>query len=256
VPADPYVYASERVARAYAGARPAIHPLVWQRVARLLQRAQPWQRALDIGCGGGASTAALLPHARELIGVDIFPGMLRLAAAALPQASFLLAGAQALPFPGGHFDLVSAAGSLNYTDVRASVAEAARVVAPGGHFVPFDFATGRRLRDDARLAERASEFRRRFPAPPGYGLDLRALPYADNQLERIAYEEFEVEIAMSGAGYVDYLLGDAGVEAAIVAGMPPGEARRWLESTFNSVFGVQRRGVLFDVQLAIAHKPA
>jgi ubiquinone/menaquinone biosynthesis C-methylase UbiE len=254
--ADPFVYASERVARAYASTRPPIHPLVWQRAVAALHRTQPWASALDIGCGGGASTAALVPHASKVCGIDIFAHMVAHAGAAVPRATFEVASAEALPFDAASFDLVSAAGSLNYTDIDTSMAEIGRVLAPGGHFVPYDFSTGRRLRDDARLAEHHAVFRERFPAPPGYGLDLSALPYAEHAMQRLAYEEFDVEVPMTGSEYVAYLMADAGVEATVVSGLPADDAQRWLGLHFGPVFGVERRGVLFNVQLVLAHKPA
>ena len=56
-----------------------------------------------------------------------------------------------MPFAAHAFDLVTAAGVLNYTDVEASLAEVARVMSVQGVFVPYDFSGGRRLREDTRL---------------------------------------------------------------------------------------------------------
>ena len=53
------VYDSERLAAAYAFDRPPIHDKIL-RAARLDRQAD---RALDIGCGAGLSTAALAPLA-------------------------------------------------------------------------------------------------------------------------------------------------------------------------------------------------
>src|SRR5688500_11606664 len=149
--ADSRIYGNERVAEAYATTRPPVHARVWQRIAARRPSAPPVQAALDIGCGGGVSTAALQPLARDLTGVDPFEVMVRRAAATLPDALIVRARAEALPFDDAQFQLVSAAGSLNYTDIDLSVAEASRVLAPGGCFVPYDFSTGNPLRDDGEL---------------------------------------------------------------------------------------------------------
>jgi predicted TPR repeat methyltransferase len=51
------VYDSERLAAAYAVDRPPVHQHIL-RAGRLVRRAE---RALDVGCGAGLSTAALAP---------------------------------------------------------------------------------------------------------------------------------------------------------------------------------------------------
>ena len=54
------VYDSERLAAAYAFDRPPVHQHIL-RSARLPRQAN---RALDVGCGAGLSTAALAPWRR------------------------------------------------------------------------------------------------------------------------------------------------------------------------------------------------
>lgn len=252
--ADPSIYDNERVAEAYAHTRPPVHAPAWQRIAARLPLALPVDAALDIGCGGGASTAALRPYARRLSGIDPFEPMTRRAAAALPQATIVRGSAEALPFADRRFQLVSAAGALNYTDVARSVAEAARVLADGGCFVPYDFSTGNRLAGDASLHERFEAYRARFPVPGGYALDLTALPYARHGLERLACDEFDVGVLMTGAAYTAYLMGDAGVEVAIAAGLAAAEAQAWIERTFAPLFAQGAREVLFNVQATLARK--
>jgi SAM-dependent methyltransferase len=255
MPADPRIYDNDRVANAYAHTRPPVHARAWQRIAPRLPLTLPVQRALDIGCGAGASTAALAPYARHLTGIDPFDAMVRRAAVALPDATIVRGSAETLPFADGRFQLVCAAGSLNYSDVARSVAEASRVLVAGGCFVPYDFATGNRVPGDASLLERFRAYRERFPAPPGYALDLAALPYAAHGLERLAYEDFDVAVLMTGAAYTDYLMGDAGVEVAIAAGLPAGDAQAFIEAHFKAVFAHAPREVLFNVQVALARKP-
>ncbi|MFF4905766.1 class I SAM-dependent methyltransferase [Streptomyces sp. NPDC001260] len=97
-------------------------------------------RLLDVGCGTGIVTrrlAAARPAAR-VTGVDLTPGMARMAAARLPGA-IALADSRALPFPDATFDAVSSVWLLHLLDgpqdVRAVVAECARVLRPGGVYV-------------------------------------------------------------------------------------------------------------------------
>lgn len=94
-------------------------------------------RLLDVGCGTGIVTrrlAAARPATR-VTGADLTYGMARMAAARLPGA-IVLADSRALPFPDATFDAVTSVWLLHLLDgrddVRAVVAECARVLRPGG----------------------------------------------------------------------------------------------------------------------------
>ena len=84
-----------------------------------------------------------------------------------PQAAFLVAEAERLPFAAGAFHLITAAGSINYTDRPRSLAEAARVLAPAGTMAIYDFSAGRRPEACTPLAYVSSlhALRRRHDAP-------------------------------------------------------------------------------------------
>src|ERR1700744_6589981 len=119
------VYDSERLAAGSAFDRPPVHEQVLHS-ARLTGQ-QAW--ALDVGCGAGLSTAALAPLAQRVTGVEPVPAMLAHRRTVAPTAQFVIGRAERLPFTDGSFDLVTAAGSLNYTELAAARAERARVLA-------------------------------------------------------------------------------------------------------------------------------
>lgn len=98
------------------------------------------ERLLDVGCGTGIVTrrlAAARPATR-VTGADLTYGMARMAAMRLP-GSVLLADGRRLPFRDGTFDAVTSVWLLHLfdepEDVRAVVAECARVLKPGGVYV-------------------------------------------------------------------------------------------------------------------------
>jgi ubiquinone/menaquinone biosynthesis C-methylase UbiE len=107
-------------------------------------------RLLDLGC----DTAALVPHLRAwntlpdaYVGVDASDAMLAVARGRLVAAppacpwSTLTAAAEALPFHDGEFDTVVSASSLHdWSDAAAGLAEARRVIAPGGRLLLLDWA--------------------------------------------------------------------------------------------------------------------
>ena len=90
---------------------------------------------LEIGCGEGRVCRDLAARGHTVTGVDAAPTLLRAAAEAHPEGTYLDGDATALPFPDASFDLVVAYNSLmDVADMPAAVAEAARVLAPGGAF--------------------------------------------------------------------------------------------------------------------------
>ncbi len=124
----------------------------WRRAARqfdaILQR--PDARVLDLCCGTGDMTFALQRRAgsgtRQILGADFSHAMLQRAAATAAQKRsaalrWIEADALRLPFPDGHFNLVTSAfGFRNLADYDAGLREIARVLAPGGECGILDFS--------------------------------------------------------------------------------------------------------------------
>lgn len=92
-------------------------------------------RVIDVGCGTGALSAALLDRgAASVVGVDLSAGFV--AAAAMigdARASFVVCDAMALEAPDASFDAAVSGLCLNFApDPEKAVREMARVVRPGG----------------------------------------------------------------------------------------------------------------------------
>ena len=94
-------------------------------------------RWLDVGCGNGAFTAALIARCApaEVIGIDPSAGQLSFARTrpGAKSAQFRIGDAQALPFGDDSFDVAVMALVITFlSDPGKAVSEMARVVRPGG----------------------------------------------------------------------------------------------------------------------------
>ncbi|WP_329125404.1 class I SAM-dependent methyltransferase [Streptomyces sp. NBC_01465] len=90
---------------------------------------------LDIACGTGIVTERLRRPGLRVFGADASYGMARKAADRVPGA-VVLGDVRQLPFPDASLDAVSAVWLLHLVpEAEAVVAEAARVLRPGGVFV-------------------------------------------------------------------------------------------------------------------------
>jgi SAM-dependent methyltransferase len=92
-------------------------------------------RLLDVACGPGIVSEAASTRGAEPVGLDVAPGMVERARRRCPSLTFVEGDALALPFPDASFDAVTMNfGILHLSDPGAAVAEAARMLAPGGRF--------------------------------------------------------------------------------------------------------------------------
>jgi len=119
---------------------------VEQRIVEMLAGA-PVGRMVDIGTGTGRMIELLGSGAISALGIDRSPEMLRLARAKLTEAGLAnselrQADIYALPLGDGTADLVLLHQVLHFAQQpAAAIAEAARLLSPGGRILIVDFAS-------------------------------------------------------------------------------------------------------------------
>ena len=111
---------------------------------------------LDVGCGIGRVCAALAPHCRTILGVDISPAMVAEARRRHPTLEFCLSDGHTLP--PGPWNLVLVADTMPYVLqaglADGAVASAMRRLAPGGALAILNLSYGRDPADDVADATR------------------------------------------------------------------------------------------------------
>jgi SAM-dependent methyltransferase len=101
---------------------------------------RPGDRVLEIGCGAGQLTGALLARGLQVDAVDHAPNMLRVARQALGPAPRLHLGRfEELALPAETFAAVFSASAFHWLDPRVSWARAADVLRPGGTLALLQF---------------------------------------------------------------------------------------------------------------------
>lgn len=147
--------AAERYFASHAGNWDALRSLhvaeseVEAAIARALGE-EPYGRLVDIGTGTGRMIELFGPKADRALGIDRSPEMLRLARVKLAEAGLDSADLRqgdmySLPSPSDSADTVIIHQVLHYAqNPAAAVAEAARLLAPGGRLLIADFAAHER----------------------------------------------------------------------------------------------------------------
>ena len=116
----------------------------WRRAALAAAALAPGDRALDVACGTGDLAALAAATGARAVGVDFAPAMLAAARRRRPGAMLVRADAGALPFRTGSADVVLCGFALrNFVAIEPVLAEAARVLRPGGRLVLLEVATPR-----------------------------------------------------------------------------------------------------------------
>jgi ubiquinone/menaquinone biosynthesis C-methylase UbiE len=117
-----------------------VNPFVWNEEMRDEAVAMfdpgPADRVLDVGCGTGFATEALLEHTDSVHGLDQSVHQLEQAWSKLGKhdpVAFVRGDAERLPYAADSFDAVWSSGSIEYwPNPVAALREFRRVVEPGG----------------------------------------------------------------------------------------------------------------------------
>ncbi|MGZ3313314.1 MAG: ArsR/SmtB family transcription factor [Caulobacteraceae bacterium] len=152
----------------------------------------PFRRLIDLGAGTGRMLRLLAPEAESAIALDLSQQMLNIARvqvaeSGLDNVELRHGDIFDTRLPDGHADLVVVHQVLHYlSDPAAAVAEAARLVAPGGRLLIVDFAPHRleflrELHQHRRLGFADEEMRRWLSHAGLRAQPLKALPPANGE---------------------------------------------------------------------------
>ena len=97
---------------------------------------------LDLCCGAGPVTEFLVSYSKNVTGLDASAIALERAARKVPQAKYVEAFAENMPFENERFDLVHTSAALHEMEtdqLKQILAQVYRVLKPGGTFALVDF---------------------------------------------------------------------------------------------------------------------
>lgn len=238
-PTQPIInyFATPAVAERYARSRPGGHARVLEVLQQALRGHLPVERALDVGCGAGHSTQALLPYARAIVGVDSSSEMLRQAARD-PRIAYRKGYAEALPCRSSEYDLVSVSSAYHWFDHERFLREAARTLRPGGWLLLYKAGSMGRLpgRPDFEFWRR-EVLRARYPKVARNDEVLTASRAADFGFAEVLCETATRFETRTLRDYIENLLTHSSVVRVVDAGLEPVEsAREWLRRELAPFF--------------------
>jgi|SRR6185503_349639 len=159
-------FGSQAAAVRYDRGRPHFHANTIGHIKAYLHLDHKLEFALDIACGTGLSTKALLALAEKVFGTDLSEEMLK-AARAEDGITYCVAAAERQPFPNNQFDLVTVSSGVHWFNIDEFLAEASRLLKKDAFLVIYENAFPGEMENQADFARWHKEvYLQRFPSPP------------------------------------------------------------------------------------------
>ncbi len=230
-------FANRSAAERYAKGRPYFHPEVMQRIRKRIPRAWPVERAIDVACGTGLSTVALMPLAQEIVATDAAAEMIGQALVD-PRITFIVAAAEALPVPDDAFDLLTVCSALHWLDAPTFFREAWRVLHRGGHMVIYDNSFSGEMEGNPAFGTWVRDsYLNTYPSPPRARIRMPEAA-AEMGFRSLGEERYENGVSFSPETLAEYLITQSNVIAAVEGGRQSiDEVRAWCIEGVRPFFG-------------------
>ncbi len=242
---------SKRIALGYAK-RPWLHKEVIERVKRDcgLEPGHTFKNGLDVGCGAGLSTKALRLICDRVTGTDVADAMIEVCRELYgndPSYRFYTAKAEETMIPEEEYDIVTAAGCINWVDEKRFLANMDEVLCDSGLLVIYDFGISDRMIGDtgSYLKWYREDYLSRFPKPPRkeHKWTQDDLP-AGFVMEK--QTEYEISYAFDLNRFADFMLIQSNVNVQIENGsITADKAGRWMREGLSDIFDEGERELVF-----------
>jgi ubiquinone/menaquinone biosynthesis C-methylase UbiE len=241
---------SKRIAEGYAK-RPWLHKSVMDalRTDLGLSADYRYKNGLDVGCGAGLSTKALRLICDKVTGTDIAEAMVEACRDIYGEDgaySFYTAKAEETMIPSEKYDIVTAAGCINWVDEKRFMENMKEVVADNGMIVIYDFGITDRMKDNSDYTTwYRDEYLAKFPKPPRKENKWTQ----QDLLEGLVMEkqtEYDMEYAFNLDSFVDFMMIQSNVNSRVESGeIAEEEARSWMKQSLSKIFGDQEKTLIF-----------
>ncbi len=239
----------KRVAEGYAKYRPYYHPIVMQRIKKQLETKAKFQNALDVGCGTGLSSKALLEVAKNVTGIDGSAEMIDVAKKEdKDDIKYLQSKAEELNFNNNTFDIITLCGSINWIDRTLFLPEAYRVLKNLGWLIIYDNFITDRMTGNARYTDWYNkEYLTRFPKPPRNEDPFTKEESSKYGFELMCSDTYSNQFNLSFNEYIEFMLTQSNVIVATDMGTENIEtARAWMKSTLKPILNEKVNAFEFD----------
>ncbi len=244
---DNRAFDSKRIAEGYAK-RPWLHKEVMEQIKKDCN-IECLENGLDVGCGAGLSTKALRLLCNHVTGTDISPQMIAVCESIYKDSSytFYVSKAEENKMPAQPYDIITAAGVMNWVDRDLFLDNAEKILNDNGLIVIYDFWITDRMKNVPAYTEwYQGKYLKMFPKPyrKEYVWKQDDLPSAFVMENKVSYEltyEFTVD------EFIDFMMIQSNVNEKIKRGENSvDEVRDWMESSLQPIFNGKKQTLIFE----------
>jgi ubiquinone/menaquinone biosynthesis C-methylase UbiE len=231
-------FASCLSAERYAIGRPHFHANTIRHIIDNLKIEVKLNNALDVACGTGLSTIALLPIADNVFGTDLSEEMLKLAVGK-NQINYQVSTAEEQPFQDNIFNLITVSSGLHWFNIDKFLTEANRLLKRDSFLVVYENSFPGEMKDNAGFNPWNKEtYLQQFPSPPRN----KNYDWAPDNLKAKGFllcttENFKNLLSFNKSELIAYLTTQSNVIAAVEKGrFTYNEIENWLNEELSAFF--------------------
>lgn len=243
----------KRIAKGYAN-RPWLHKSVIEQIKADYAGKQKFENGLDVGCGAGLSTKALKLICEKVTGTDIAESMIQACKEIYQDKDycFYTAAAEVTKCPVTPYDIVTAAGVINWVDKERFLKSMNEVMAPKGLLVIYDFwISNRMVGSDAYTDWYQNAYLQEFPKPVR---DESVWSQHDVGADFILKKQitYEMQYDFNLESFIDFMMIQSNVNTRIAGKQETEkqetekEVRSWMQQTLQPIFGREVKTLIFD----------
>ena len=251
---DNMLFDSKRIASGYANDRPWLHKSVIEQIKAEFGNKALFKNGLDVGCGAGLSTKALRLICNKVTGTDSSEEMIDICKThyAASEYTFYVAKAEETEMPQTPYDIVTAAGVVDWVDKDRFLENMKLVMAENAPLIIYDFwISDKMLGNPAYTDWYQNQYLLNFPKPPRNETvweqkDIPEFFSYDKQI--ICQMQYEFEMSF----FIRFMMTQTNVNSKIECGcMSEKEVQKWFQETLSPIFQKQRQTLIFDGYIRI-----
>ncbi len=159
---------AKTAAERYARGRPDFHSNTIRHIKDYIQIDNKLDKALDIACGTGLSTKALLEIAVNVYGTDTSQEMLNFALQS-DTINYSIASAEQQPFADNYFDLITVSSAVHWFDIDKFLLEANRLLKSKSWLVLYEnYFISEMVGHENFTDWFRNVYLKKYPSPPRY----------------------------------------------------------------------------------------
>lgn len=238
---------TQRIAEGYVK-RPWLHKGVIEQIKNDCNIGSQ-ENGLDVGCGAGLSTKALRLICNHVTGTDISPEMIAVCNKLYDDETydFYIAKAEDTEIPKTPYDIITAAGVINWVDREQFLSNAEKILKANGLIVIYDFwITDMMIQNEDYSKWYREQYLIKFPKPyrkenVWQQNDLTDSFTMEKQTKYNLQYVFEID------EFVDFMMIQSNVNEAIEKGdISLYEARDWMKKGLEKIFDNEKRVLVFE----------